>query len=81
MLYGEPAMFSEAHPVLYRELVWFTIAAPVFGVACALLAKEWGRRQWMWFLLGFIFTFNAVLALIFLKTWSRRPDTDSTARK
>jgi cell division protein FtsW (lipid II flippase) len=74
-------MFSEFHPILYRELVWFAIAAPVFGIACALLAKEWGRRQWVWFLLGFFFTLSAVLALIFLKTWSGRPDTDSNARK
>jgi membrane protein implicated in regulation of membrane protease activity len=81
MLHGEPTMFSEVHPILYREFVWFAIAAPVFGVACALLAKEWGRRQWVWFLLGFFFTSNAVLALIFLKAWSRRPDTDSKARK
>jgi hypothetical protein len=74
-------MFSAVHPILYRELVWFAIAAPVFGVACALLAREWGRRQWVWFLLGFFFTINAVLALIFLRTWSRKPDTNSNARE
>jgi hypothetical protein len=42
-------------------------AGPIFGVACALLAKEWGRRQWLWLVLGFFFTFIAVLALVFLK--------------
>jgi hypothetical protein len=46
-------------------------------VACALLAKEWGRRQWLWFLLGFFFTFIAVLALVFFKTWDR----DTKARE
>jgi hypothetical protein len=64
-------MFA-GHPILHRGLIWFTISGPVFGLACALLAKEWGRRQWVWFLLGFFFTFNAVLALIFLKTWEKR---------
>lgn len=59
-------MFVGDHPTLYRELVWFAIAAPVFGGACALLAKEFGRRQWVWFLLGFFFTISAVLALVVL---------------
>jgi hypothetical protein len=60
------------HAVLFRELIWFVIAGPLFGVACALLAKEWGRRQWVWLLLGFFFTFIAVLALVFLKTWDTK---------
>jgi hypothetical protein len=60
------------HAVLYRELIWFVIAGPLFGVTCALLAKEWGRRQWVWLLLGFFFTFIAVLALVFLKTWDTK---------
>jgi hypothetical protein len=81
MEYRELAMFAEVHPILYRELVWFAIAAPLFGGACALLAKEWGRRQWVWFLLGFFFTISAVLALIFLNTWYRKPVTDSKAQK
>jgi small basic protein len=64
-------MFSE-HAILYRELIWLAIADPLFGVACALLAKEWGRRQWVWFLLGFFFTFIAVMALVFLETWDTK---------
>jgi hypothetical protein len=60
------------HAVLSRELIWFVIAGPLFGVACALLAKEWERRQWVWLLLGFFFTFIAVLALVFLKTWDTK---------
>jgi cell division protein FtsW (lipid II flippase) len=64
-------MFSD-HAILYRELIWFVIAGPLFGVACALLANEWGRRQWVWLLLGFFFTFLAVLALVFLKTWDTK---------
>jgi membrane protein implicated in regulation of membrane protease activity len=68
-------------PLLYRELIWFGIAAPIFGCACALLAKEWGRRQWVWFLLGFFFTFIAVLALVFLNTWGKKSDTDSSAQE
>jgi hypothetical protein len=31
------------HPVLYHELIWFGIAAPIFGCACALLAKRVGK--------------------------------------
>ena len=42
------AMFA-GHAILYRELIWFGIVAPVFGVACALLAKEWERLQWVRF--------------------------------
>ena len=72
-------MFA-GHAVLYRELIWLTIADPLFGIACALLAKEWGRRQWVWFLLGFFFNFIAVLALIFLMTWGTTPNTDGKAR-
>jgi small basic protein len=64
-------MFSE-HAILYRELIWLAIADPLFGVACALLATEWGRRQWVWFLLGFFFTLIAVMALVFLETWDTK---------
>jgi hypothetical protein len=74
-------MFAENHSVLYRELVWFAVAAPVFGGACALLAKQFGRRQWVWFLLGFFFTVNAVLALVVLNMWRRKSLTDSKAPK
>jgi hypothetical protein len=74
-------MFNQAHPILYRELLWFAIAAPIFGVSCALLAKEWGRRRWVWFLLGFFFTINAILALVFLNIWDKKPATDGKAQK
>jgi len=53
------------YPILYRELIWFGIAAPLFGGSCALLAKERDRRQGVWFVLGFFFTTIAVLALAF----------------
>jgi len=66
-------------PILYRELIWFVIVGPVFGVACALLAKEWGRRSWLWFLLGYFFTFLAVMALVFLKTWDKNTTHDNEA--
>jgi NADH:ubiquinone oxidoreductase subunit 5 (subunit L)/multisubunit Na+/H+ antiporter MnhA subunit len=65
--------------MLEENLIWFTIAAPLFGAACALLAKQWHRRQWVWFLLGFFFTFAAVMAFIFLITWGKKPDTNSSA--
>jgi hypothetical protein len=67
--------------MLAENLIWFTIAAPLFGAACSLLAKEWRRREWVWFLLGFFFTFGAVLALIFLNTWGKKIDTDGSAQK
>jgi len=67
--------------MLAEVLVWFIIAAPLFGAACALLAKEWRRRPWVWFLLGFFFTFLAVLALIFLKTWEKKIDAESSPQE
>ena len=66
-------------PILYRELIWFVIVGPIFAVACALLAKEWGRRVWLWFLLGYFFTFLAVMALVFLKTWDKNTTHDNEA--
>jgi hypothetical protein len=61
------------HSVLYRELILFAVAGPIFGYSCAELAKVWGRRPWVWFLLGCFFTFTAVLALILLRLVARKP--------
>ena len=81
MLYSSPTMFAEGHTILYRELAWFCIAAPLFGASCALLAKGWGRRQWVWFLLGFFFTICAVLALVFLNMYRKPQDTHNNTRE
>jgi uncharacterized membrane protein YfcA len=64
-------MTTDGHHILYRELAWFAIAAPIFGVSCALLAKEWSRRAWLWFLLGFFFTINAILILVALHRYTK----------
>jgi hypothetical protein len=57
-------MFVGDQNILSRELAWFGIAGPIFGFACAFLAKSCGRRQWVWFILGFVFTVPAVLILL-----------------
>jgi hypothetical protein len=54
-------------PRLYQELIWFG-----FGFACAYLAQESGRRQWLWGILGYLFTFLAVMALITLNQLNKR---------
>ncbi len=59
-------------PRLYQELIWFGIAGPLFGFACAHLAQESGRRQWLWAILGYFFTFVAVMALITLNLLNKR---------
>jgi hypothetical protein len=38
-------MFAEGQPILYRELIWFTIAAPLFGAVLALIfPNTWGKK-------------------------------------
>jgi hypothetical protein len=69
-------VFIEGHDTLFRELVWFGIAAPIFGGACALLAKSYGRRQWVWFILGFFFTASAIIVLAFLCLHGKRANSD-----
>ena len=65
-------------PRLYQELIWFGIAGPLFGFACAHLAQESGRRQWLWAILGYFFTFVAVMALIILNELNKRGTNSRT---
>ena len=73
-------MFSGQHD-FYIELILFAVFAPVFGIACALVAKDLRRRQWVWFLIGFFFNFAAVLALVVLEEWDRKPPANRKIRK
>jgi hypothetical protein len=36
----------------------------LFGAFCALWAQNSGRRPWLWFFLGFLFTFITVIVLL-----------------
>lgn len=69
-------MFIDARAPLGRELVWYAIAAPIFGYACALMAESQGRRKWLWFLLGFFFTAGAPIALAYLSIKHRQTQMD-----
>jgi uncharacterized membrane protein YfcA len=62
-------MPTAGHFVLYRELIWFAIAGPIFAYSGAWLAKHWERRPWVWAILGFFFTTLAVLTLVVLENY------------
>lgn len=61
-------------------LVCLLAQALAFGFFCAYIAREKGRGQGNWFLLGFLFSFLAVLALVAIP---RREvgDGETTAKK
>jgi hypothetical protein len=67
------------HAFLYRELVWFGLAGPIFGASCALLAREWGRRPGVWFVLGFFFTASAFLVLVVLHLYDKPTNTNGSS--
>ena len=69
-------MYTEGYEFLVRELIWFGIAGPIFGTACALLAQSLRRRPWLWFILGFFGTAVAVLALACLSMYDKPAPTD-----
>jgi hypothetical protein len=66
------------HAFLYRELVWFGLAGPIFGASCALLARESGRRPGIWFVLGFFFTAGAFLVLVVLHLYKKPAKTGTS---
>ncbi len=54
---------------LVRFLAWLLITAPIFGGASALVARELGRRQWLWFVLGALLNGAAVMTLMLMWVW------------
>ena len=48
----------------------------LFGAFCALWAQNSGRSGWLWFFLGLVFSFLAVLVLL----WKNSADLDRRAQ-
>jgi hypothetical protein len=46
--------------------LWFSIIGLIFGLFCSFKAKEKNRATQEWFVLGFIFSFLALVILSFL---------------
>ncbi len=56
-------MLAPQNPIAY-ELICLMVAGPVCGAVCALLARNYRRNPRVWFVLGYLLTAIAVLALV-----------------
>ncbi len=58
-------MFPHGEPSTGQFIIIF-IVSTVFAFICAYYAEKKGRRSTAWFILGFLFTFYALIVLFFL---------------